>query len=82
MIKEGLGDKSISYGLLAWHLRNLYPLRHHTVIRFQIVEGMPFFIKPDQGNSEMEEERRPVFRSSHTNAFSERKNLERNSYEC
>ena len=53
MIEEGLGDKSISYGLSVWHPRNLYPLGHHTVIRFQIVKGMPFFLKPDQGNSEM-----------------------------
>ena len=28
-------------------------LGHHTIIRFQIVKGMPFFIKQGQGNSEI-----------------------------
>ena len=36
-----------------WHPRILYTLGHHTIIRFQIVKGMPFFIKEGQGNSEM-----------------------------
>ena len=53
MIKEGLGDKSISYGLSVWHPRNLYTLGHHTIIRFQRVKGIYFFIKKGQGNSEM-----------------------------
>ena len=53
MIKEGLGDRSISNGLFDWHPRNLYTLGHHTLIRFQIVKGMPFFIKEGLGNSEM-----------------------------
>ena len=48
MIKEGLGDRSISYCLFVWHPRNL---SHNNM--FQIVKGMPFFIKEGQDNSEM-----------------------------
>ena len=53
MIKEALGDRSISNGLFVWHPRNQYPVGHNSPIRLQIVKGMPFFIKQGQGNSEM-----------------------------
>lgn len=73
MVKEALGDRSISNGLFVWHPRNQYPVGHNSPIRFQIVKGMPFFIKEGQGNSEMGGwERRPVFMPSDINAFSER----------
>ena len=52
MIKEALGDRSISNGLFVWHPRNQYPVGHNSPIRFQIVKGMPFSIKEGQGNSE------------------------------
>ena len=52
MIKEGLGDRSISNDLFVWHPRNLYTLGHHTIVMMK-VKGMPFFIKEGLGNSEM-----------------------------
>ena len=52
MIKEGLGDRSISNGHFVWHPRYLYILGHHTIVMMK-VKGMPFFIKEGQGNSEM-----------------------------
>ena len=55
MIKEDLGNRSISINLFVWYARNLTPYYcvYHTIISFQIVKGMPFFIKQGQGNSEM-----------------------------
>ena len=52
MIKEGLGDRSISNDLFVWHPRNLYTVGHHTIVIMK-VKGMPFFIKEGLGNSEM-----------------------------
>ena len=52
MIKEGLGDRSISNGLFDWHPRNLYTVGHQTIVMMK-VKGMPFFIKEGLGNSEM-----------------------------
>ena len=82
MIKEGLGDRSISYGLFVWHLRNLYTLGPPTIIGFKTLKGMPFFIKEGQDNSEMGGGKEDQYLSLQIQMLSQRKKFRKISYEC